>query len=102
MTVATAIYATGTHPCDGSKVGVARTPEEKQTQRSFFFSYKPEMRQLLRGTLHKPGLKHIATRLLDDRRETTDVTPPPHITPCGRSPGPLISGTDVIRWFPGQ
>ena len=77
------IYATGTHPYDGSKVEVARTPEEKQTQRSFFFWYKPEMRTALRHTLNKLGLKHIATRLLDERQQTTDVTPPPHITPCG-------------------
>src|SRR6185295_1585841 len=83
MTVATEIYATGTHPYDGSKVDVASNPEEKQTQRSFFFWYKPEMRQLLRGTLNKLGLKSIATRLLDEPQKTTDVTPPPHITPCG-------------------
>ncbi len=86
MTVATEIYATGTHPYDGSKVDVARTPEEKQTQRSFFFWYKPEMRSVLRQTLGKLGLKHIATRLLDERQVTTDVTPPPHITPCGKQP----------------
>src|SRR5215207_6941220 len=84
MTVATEIYATGTHPYDGSKVDVARTPEEKQTQRSFFFWYKPEMRTLLRGTLNKLGLKSIATRLLDEPQKTTDVTPPPHITPLGQ------------------
>ena len=84
MTVATEIYATGTHPYDGSKVDVARTPEEKQTQRSFFFWYKPEMRQALRSTLNKLGLKHVATRLLDERQKTTDVTPPPHITPVGK------------------
>ena len=84
MTVATEIYVTGTHPYDGSKVEVARTPEEKQTQRSFFFWYKPEMRNFLRGTLHKLGLKSMATRLLDEPQKTQDVTPPPHIAPCGK------------------
>jgi radical SAM superfamily enzyme YgiQ (UPF0313 family) len=84
MTVATEIYATGTHPYDGSKVDVARSPEDKETQRSFFFWYKPEMRSALRQTLSRIGLKHLATRLLDDHRETVDVTPPPHIAPCGK------------------
>ncbi len=88
MTVATEIYATGTHPYDGSQVDVARTPEEKQIQRSFFFWYKPEMRTALRATLNKLGLKHITTRLLDERQKTTDVTPPPHITPCGKQAPP--------------
>jgi uncharacterized radical SAM protein YgiQ len=88
MTVATEIYVTGTHPYDGREVEVARTPEEKQTQRSFFFWYKPEMRQNLRKTLNRLGLKDVATRLLDGKQKTVDVTPPPHITPCGQHPKP--------------
>jgi hypothetical protein len=83
MTVATEIYATGTHPYDGKAVEVARTPEEKQTQRSFFFWYKPEMRRALRQTLDRLGLKDVSKRLLDGKQATVDVTPPPHITPCG-------------------
>lgn len=85
MTVATEIYVTGTHPYDGREVEVARTPEEKQTQRSFFFWYKPEMRQTLRQTLNRLGLKDVAARLLDGNQKTVDVTPPPHITPCGQN-----------------
>jgi uncharacterized radical SAM protein YgiQ len=93
MTVATEIYVTGTHPYDGKAVEVARTPEEKQTQRSFFFWYKPEMRDTLRQTLGRLGLKDIATRLLDRKGNTVDVTPPPHITPCGgKEPGSAKSG----------
>jgi radical SAM superfamily enzyme YgiQ (UPF0313 family) len=88
MTVATEIYVTGTHPYDGRDVEVARTPEEKQTQRSFFFWYKPEMRQSLRQTLNRLGLKDVAARLLDGKQKTVDVTPPPHITPCGQHPKP--------------
>lgn len=83
MTVATEIYVTGMHPYDGREVEVARTPEDKQTQRSFFFWYKPEMKKTLRTTLNKLGLKDIAARLLDGKQKTVDVTPPPHITPCG-------------------
>ncbi len=64
MTVATEIYATGVHPYDQKPVSVARTPEEKQQQRSFFFWYKPEMRGALRATLRKLGLDDAASRLL--------------------------------------
>ncbi|MBT5903264.1 MAG: YgiQ family radical SAM protein [Opitutaceae bacterium] len=83
MTVATEIYATGVHPYDGVNVCVARTPDEKQEQRSFFFWYKPEMRTALRKSMTRLGLGGIARRLLDEKRKTEDVTPPPHITPCG-------------------
>ncbi|BET68106.1 YgiQ family radical SAM protein [Opitutales bacterium ASA1] len=85
MTVATEIYATGVHPYNHEPVCVARTPEEKQEQRSFFFWYKPEMKSALRKSLHKLGLGNLATKLLDERRATVDVTPPPHVTPCGNS-----------------
>ena len=64
MTVATEIYATGVHPYDQKPVCVARTPEEKQEQRSFFFWHKPEMRGALRATLRKLGLHDAAAKLL--------------------------------------
>src|SRR5262249_53131385 len=57
MTVATEIYVTGVHPYNQKPVPVAKTPEEKQEQRSFFFWYKPEMRAPLRATLRKLGLE---------------------------------------------
>jgi len=43
---------------------VAKTPEEKQEQRSFFFWYKPEMRGALRSTLHRLGMDQTAAKLL--------------------------------------
>ena len=64
MTVATEIYATGVHPYDGQAVSTAKTPEDKQAQRSFFFWYKPEMRGPLRATLNKLGMQETAARLL--------------------------------------
>ncbi len=64
MTVATEIYATGVHPYDQKPVAVARTPEEKQEQRSFFFWYKPEMRGALRATMRRLGLADAAEKLL--------------------------------------
>lgn len=83
MTVATEIYVTGVHPYDGKPVPCAHTPEEKQEQRSFFFWYKPEMKAALRKSMQRLGLGEMARRLLDEKRHTEDVTPPPHITPCG-------------------
>ena len=64
MTVATEIYATGLHPCTGKPVYVARTPEEKEEQRSFFFWYKPALRDALRDTLARLGMDAVAERLL--------------------------------------
>jgi uncharacterized radical SAM protein YgiQ len=64
MTVATEIYATGVHPYNQQPVCVARTPEEKQEQRSFFFWYKPEMKGALRSTLNRLGLSNVAAQLL--------------------------------------
>jgi uncharacterized radical SAM protein YgiQ len=85
MTVATEIYATGVHPYDQQPVCVARTADEKQEQRSFFFWYKPEMKAALRKSMQRLGLGELATKLLDEKKKTVDVTPPPHITPCGMS-----------------
>jgi uncharacterized radical SAM protein YgiQ len=85
MTVATEIYATGVHPYDGKAVACAHTPEEKQEQRSFFFWYKPEMKAALRATMRRIGLHDLVHRLLDEKKTTRDVTPPPHITPCGQN-----------------
>ena len=70
MTVATEIYASGVHPCNGEEICVARSPEEKQEQRSFFFWYKPGMKAVLRKSLRRLGLGHLAARLLDDKSNT--------------------------------
>jgi uncharacterized radical SAM protein YgiQ len=73
MTVATEIYATGLHPCSGEPVFVARTPEEKEEQRSFFFWYKPGMRDALRDTLNRLRMNAVAERLLGaDKRKRPD------------------------------
>lgn len=64
MTVATEIYATGVHPYDGKHVPVARTREEKEEQRSFFFWYKPEMRGRIAASLRRLGLSSWVVRLV--------------------------------------
>ncbi len=88
MTVATEIYATGVHPYDGKPVACAHTPQEKQEQRSFFFWYKPEMKAALRASMQRIGLHDLVHRLLEEKKSTRDVTPTPHIAPCGRAPTP--------------
>ncbi len=94
MTVATEIYATGVHPYDQKPVEVARSPEDKQEQRSFFFWYKPEMKASLRRTMARLGLEETARRLLDEPKATRDVTPPPHVAPCGM---PVPPGAEPPR-----
>jgi uncharacterized radical SAM protein YgiQ len=64
MTVATEIYATGVHPYNQQPMCVAKTPEDKQEQRSFFFWYKPEMKGALRKTLKRLGMEEAAAKLL--------------------------------------
>jgi uncharacterized radical SAM protein YgiQ len=88
MTVATEIYATGVHPYNQEPVCVAKTPDEKQEQRSFFFWYKPEMRGALKHTLHRLGIDDVAAKLLhggakaqmvaeDDTRHVRPIAPKP-------------------------
>jgi hypothetical protein len=64
MTVATEIWATGVHPYTGKPVVCARTKEEKEEQRSFFFWYKPEMRGKIAATLRRIGAPGLVDRLL--------------------------------------
>lgn len=59
MTLATEIYYTGINPYTGEKVYTARSKEEKDIQRKFFFWYRPEARRELIDRLrrlHRPDL----------------------------------------------
>ena len=59
MTLATEIYYTGINPYTGEKVYTARSKEEKDIQRKFFFWYRPEARHELIDRLrrlHRPDL----------------------------------------------
>lgn len=59
MTVATEIYYTGYHPYTGEKVYCAIRPEEKQSQRRFFFWYDPAYRADITRALqrlHRPDI----------------------------------------------
>lgn len=62
MTLATVIYYSGYHPYTLEKVYTAKTAEQKQAQRKFFFWYKNENRRELIGELRKinrPDLEKI-------------------------------------------
>lgn len=62
MTLATVIYYTGYHPYTLEKVYTAKTQEQKQAQRKFFFWYKSEFRKELVKELrmiNRPDLEKI-------------------------------------------
>jgi uncharacterized radical SAM protein YgiQ len=63
MTLATVIYYSGYHPYTLKPVFTARTKEEKERQRMYFFWYKPEMQQKLKHRMKEIGLQSIETRL---------------------------------------
>lgn len=64
LTLASAIYYSGIHPYSGEQIFTARSRQEKEDQRKFFFWYKPENRPWIRQTLAKMGETGLADRLL--------------------------------------
>lgn len=70
MTVATEAWATGYHPYTLEPVYSARTPQDKQRQRMFFFWYKPEERQRIISELHRIGRPDLIPRLFDGKHVT--------------------------------
>ncbi len=64
LTLASAIYYSGIHPYTGEQVFTARSRQEKEEQRKFFFWYKPENRQWIRQSLAKIGEPALADQLL--------------------------------------
>ncbi|HKL71387.1 MAG TPA: YgiQ family radical SAM protein, partial [Marinilabiliaceae bacterium] len=68
MTVATVIYYSGFHPYTLEPVYTARTREEKQKQRMFFFWYKPEMQKEIVQSLKKNQLFSMVEDLFDNKK----------------------------------
>jgi uncharacterized radical SAM protein YgiQ len=64
LTLASAIYYSGFNPYTGEQVFTARSRQEKEDQRKFFFWYKPENRQWIKQTLARMGEPELADRLL--------------------------------------
>lgn len=73
MTVASEIYYTGYHPYKLEKVYTARTKEEKQNQRKFFFWYKPECAQDIRKSLIRMNRQDLMNELF--KRENKSFKP---------------------------
>ena len=63
MTTATTMWATGYDPDTLEPVFVARTPEEKQAQRMFFFWYQPDQRRHIEAELRRIGRTDLLIRL---------------------------------------
>ena len=63
MTTATTMYATGYDPDTMEPVFVARSPQEKQAQRQFFFWYKPEERHRIESELIRMNRPDLLKRL---------------------------------------
>lgn len=63
MTLASVMYYTGKDPYSGDKVFVSKLMDEKRLQKSFFFYYKPEFRQIISAALYKTGRKDLIAKL---------------------------------------
>lgn len=80
MTVATEAWYSGYHPYTLEPVFSARTPEEKQRQRMFFFWYKPEERARIMAELRRLGRDDLRLRLFG----TDAGNAPRHYAPTAR------------------
>lgn len=67
MTVATVMYYSDYHPYSLKKIYTAKSREEKELQRKFFFWYKKEERKALIDELMKAGKKDWVERLLGNK-----------------------------------
>ena len=72
MTVASEIYYTGYHPYTMGKIHTAKTPEEKQGQRKYFFWYKPEYTAEIRKSLAKLNRYDIIKELFGSTHRKQD------------------------------
>ena len=73
MTISTEAWYTGYDPYTLKPVFSARTPEEKQRQRQYFFWYKPEMRRDIERSLRALGRIDLIKKLWGhENNRTTD------------------------------
>ncbi len=63
MTMATEMYYTGINPETGENVYVARSMHDKESQRRFFFWYKPEERKQITQILRRMGRTDLVKKL---------------------------------------
>ena len=64
MTLATEIFYTGYHPYTIQKIGCAKTKQEKNAQRQFFFWYLPEYRTEITQSLQRNKRNNLINILL--------------------------------------
>jgi uncharacterized radical SAM protein YgiQ len=64
MTLSTCMFYTGIDPYSGEKVFSAISNDDKKSQLSFFFWYKPEMRLIINRLLEKIGRKDLIRKIL--------------------------------------
>jgi radical SAM superfamily enzyme YgiQ (UPF0313 family) len=67
MTLATVMYYSGLNPYNLKKVFVARSRQEKENQRQYFFWYQPRKRKQLIKRMQKAGWHDLAKRLLEPK-----------------------------------
>jgi uncharacterized radical SAM protein YgiQ len=63
MTLSTCMYYTGFDPYTGEKVYTPHSSDDKKAQLSFFFWYKPEMKQQIKKMLEKLGRSDLFKKL---------------------------------------
>ena len=71
MTLATEMYYTGLNPYTMEKVYVAKTKQDKLSQRQFFFWYEPEYQNEIRKTLIRMRRPDLVQLLLPQNRKPT-------------------------------
>ena len=71
MTVSTETWYSGFHPYTLEKIASARTPQEKISQRMFFFWYKPEERNAIIKELRRMHREDLINKLYGDQRRGT-------------------------------
>ncbi len=75
MTLATTMYYTGINPYTGKPVYTARTKDEKQAQKRFFFWYKKEERAGIRQELKRIGRTDLEHQLFGGKESGRDFSP---------------------------
>jgi len=73
MTLATEIYYSGYHPYTLEEVFSARSLEERQIQRWFFFWYKREFRKSIMSELRKTGRTDLINGLFNENKKNSGI-----------------------------
>lgn len=75
MSLATTMYYTGINPYNSENVFVAKSREDKISQKRFFFWYKKEEREAIRAELRKMGRNDLETKLFMSKYKMEEEEP---------------------------